>query len=36
MTTTDIIEGAVRVEPVEEGAIWRVKLATPKANMPSA
>ena len=36
MTDTDLElpgEGPVRVEPLDDGAIWRVLLATPKANI---
>ena len=36
MTETDLGlpgEGPVRVEPLDDGAIWRVLLATPKANI---
>lgn len=36
MTDTDLglpADGPVRVEPLDDGAIWRVLLATPKANI---
>jgi cyclohexa-1,5-dienecarbonyl-CoA hydratase len=33
MSLTELSEGPLRVEPLENGALWRVTLATPKANI---
>jgi len=33
MTMTEFGDGPVRVESTDDGAIWRVRLATPKANI---
>jgi len=33
MTIEDMQEGPLTVEPLDDGAIWRVRLATPKANI---